>query len=151
MEEIVENAAAAGDEGLTLLGGEPFDQPDSLFSLALAAQKHDLGVICFTGHEFSKLSNEPSNTRIWDVIDLLVDGPYQRDKPEKFRPLVGSTNQSFIYLTDRYKDLEHRTNRNRLEIRISPEGKSEISGFLKSDQLRELTSITKSVRRKRNS
>lgn len=96
--EIVLAVAAAravwGLEGITVSGGEPFLQSD-LVHVLRGCQALGLSVIVFTGYfreELGELSQ----------IDVLIDGPYKRERPEQDRNLVGSTNQRFHYLTDRY-------------------------------------------------
>lgn len=147
--EVVRSAVSAGDEGLTLLGGEPFDQHESLIELSLAAQEAGLGVICFTGYEYETLKKQLEFIDLFDSIDLLVDGPYLMSSPESSRPLVGSTNQRFIHLSDRYKGEVLQHQKNRLEFRISSTGTAEVAGFLSQQQLSDLSSETKSIRRKR--
>lgn len=148
--EIIQKALESGDEGLTLLGGEPMDQPGALLTLAAAAKDSGLGVICFTGYEYASLKNDSRFESLWDNLDLLVDGPYLSDSPELERPLVGSTNQRFLYISDRYQNVGLERKKNRLEVRISAEGNSEVAGFLRHEQVQALAESTSSSRRKRN-
>lgn len=150
VDEIIKTALSSGDEGLTLLGGEPLDQLDSAFELAIAAQNQGLGVICFTGYEYASMKNNSKYASLLNCVDLLVDGPYQSNSPDQSRPLVGSSNQGFIYLSERYKSQNIESNKNRLEFRISADGTSEVAGFLREDQLLALTEVTSSNRRKRS-
>ncbi|WP_255527690.1 4Fe-4S single cluster domain-containing protein [Paenarthrobacter sp. YJN-5] len=147
---IIDDAVAAGVEGLTLIGGEPFDQPDAGCSLATAARAAGLGVIAFSGYEYEALRERDDSTRAFLAkVDLLVDGPYQDWNPETDRALVGSGNQRFIHLTDRYKDYRPELARNRVDIRVRPDGTIEVAGFLDSaalDDLGRLTSSTRTLR-----
>ena len=97
-------AAAPGLEGVTFLGGEPFEQAAALAELARAARALGLSVVTFTGHVLEELRarRDPGVSALLDVTDLLVDGPYDRSRPESRRRWVGSTNQRFHFLTDRY-------------------------------------------------
>jgi len=138
--QIVEDAVRANVEGITVLGGEPFDQPLAIASLAREAAAAGLGVICFTGYTIESLrSREPSN--LLRHVDLLVDGPFLADAPDTKRALVGSTNQRFIHLSDRYADYKPDGAPNRLELRIQPSGHTEVAGFLSSDGLVRLAEI----------
>jgi anaerobic ribonucleoside-triphosphate reductase activating protein len=130
----VRAAADEGDiEGLTLLGGEPFDQAGPLGALAEAVRAEGLSVMTFTGYVLEAL--QAAGREDWDRLlaatDLLVDGPYMAERPERRRPWVGSDNQRFWFLTERYAhlaaDLEALPNR--LEIRISSAGEVAINGF----------------------
>jgi anaerobic ribonucleoside-triphosphate reductase activating protein len=97
-------ARAAELEGVTLLGGEPFEQAEALAELARAARAAGLSVMTFTGHLLEELRAraEPGVAELLAATDLLVDGPYERERPESRRRWVGSTNQRFHFLTDRY-------------------------------------------------
>jgi anaerobic ribonucleoside-triphosphate reductase activating protein len=142
---VVREAAAAHDiEGLTLLGGEPFDQAGPLAALAEAVQAGGLSVMTFTGHVLEDL--RAAGREAWDRLlaatDLLVDGPYMAERPERHRPWIGSENQRFWFLTERYSHLagDLETVPNRLEIRISPSGDVAINGFATVSVLENLIS-----------
>jgi anaerobic ribonucleoside-triphosphate reductase activating protein len=124
--EIVHQAVRAGVEGLTLIGGEPFDQPDAGAALAGAAQDRGLGIMAFSGYEY----------------ELLVDGPYQARYAETRRALVGSTNQRFIHLTDRYQTYRPEIVANRVDVRVLPDGSIEVAGFLDTPGLSALAGST---------
>lgn len=148
-EELVNAALAPGVEGITLLGGEPFDQSDGLAVVAEMAQAAGLGVICFTGYQHEGLAQGPEgHRRLLAAIDLLVDGPYLESEPEGVRALVGSSNQRFIPLSERYRDYDPSRTSNRVDVRIGPDGSIEMAGFLDSAALGEL-SAPLGVRRRR--
>ncbi|QEV99409.1 radical SAM protein [Microbacterium caowuchunii] len=128
-EVVIRDALAKNVEGLTLLGGEPFDQAAQCADLARRAHKAGLGVICFTGYTHETLQSDDARALLNDV-DLLVDGPYLSDEPESNRSLVGSTNQRFIHLTPRYEDFDPTKSKNRLELRVTAAGTVEVAGFL---------------------
>ena len=53
------------------------------------------------------------------LTDLLVDGPYLRDRPETGRRWIGSANQRIHFLSDRYRADDPRwLLPNTLEIRL---------------------------------
>ena len=72
------------------------------------------------------------------VTDLLVDGPYESELPEEERAWVGSTNQRFLNLTNRYVDIDPKVVKNRIEMRVLPSGVMEVCGFASEKQLKEL-------------
>ncbi|GLY35448.1 radical SAM protein [Amycolatopsis sp. NBRC 101858] len=125
--------AIEGIEGVTLLGGEPFDQPSPLGEFAAAVRAAGLSVMTFTGNVLEELP--PS--KLLDSTDLLVDGPFLADRPELSRPWVGSVNQRFHFLTDRY-DESIFTTPNRLELTIAPDGAIELNGFATTEVLEAL-------------
>ena len=130
-------------EGVTLLGGEPFDQAGPLADLAEALQDLGLGVITFTGHLLEDLRQQADAgiARLLAATDLLIDGPYDRRVPDTSRPLVGSRNQRFINLTTRYVDWVDNLHvqPDRLEVRIRREGTIQVTGWADDTQRRALT------------
>jgi anaerobic ribonucleoside-triphosphate reductase activating protein len=93
-------------EGITLIGGEPFDQAANLAPLAEAATDLDLGVMIFSGYTLSTLRASSSNAihRLLAATDLLIDGPYQHARQSAHRRWIGSDNQQIHLLNDRYRD-----------------------------------------------
>lgn len=148
--EIIDGAVASKVEGLTLIGGEPFDQPESGYALTTAARAAGLGVIVFSGYEYETLRKRDNSTRAFlDSVDLLIDGPYQEWNPETERALVGSRNQRFIHITDRYRNYRPEISRNRVDVRVRPDGTIEVAGFLDSTGLDDLSTVTDSHRIRR--
>ncbi|MFK4806439.1 4Fe-4S single cluster domain-containing protein [Microbacterium sp. ZW CA_36] len=137
-EDWVVGAAAAGAEGVTLLGGEPFDQAGAAASVARVFREGGLGVMTFTGYPLDRLTAWAGAGRddvaaLLEATDLLCDGPYLRDLPDRGRPWVGSRNQGIRALTDRYADEVHRIaaegGADRLEVRISRDGTVAVNGW----------------------
>jgi anaerobic ribonucleoside-triphosphate reductase activating protein len=117
-------------EGITLLGGEPFDQAPALAVLGEAAQRAGRGVMTFSGYRYETLQQpRPGWTELLSVTDLLVDGPYLSQRRDDVRPWVGSTNQRFIHLTDRYRSLDLGSERDRVELRIRRDGTVTVNGW----------------------
>jgi anaerobic ribonucleoside-triphosphate reductase activating protein len=145
--EAVRAAAADHDiEGVTLLGGEPFDQAAPLASLAEAVRAGGLSVMTFTGYVLEDLraAGREDFDRLLGATDLLVDGPYLAQRPERRRPWIGSDNQRFWFLTDRYAHLADELGAipNRLEIRISRSGEVAVNGFATVATLEDLLTDT---------
>lgn len=128
-----------GIDGITLLGGEPFEQAAPLARLAAATRAAGLSVMTFTGHLLEDL--QAGGRPEWDALlgatDLLVDGPYRQEQPERRRPWVGSKNQRFHALTARYADLAQSLESlpNRLEVRIDADGSVRVNGYADVEDL----------------
>ena len=117
-------------EGLTLLGGEPFDQAQEAAQLAKEAKKHGLSVLTFTGYRLEELRKKgPAERKLLKRTDLLIDGPFEEEKKSFDRPLVGSSNQRFHFLTDWYKKEDIMSWKNSFEIRIDQDGRIWINGM----------------------
>jgi anaerobic ribonucleoside-triphosphate reductase activating protein len=144
---IIDGALEAGDEGLTLLGGEPFDQPAATEVLARAARAAGLGVIAFTGYRHGQIRDRGGSAlNALSFIDLLVDGPFVETEPELDRSLVGSRNQSFIPLSERYRQFEPSQHPQRLDVRVLPTGEIRIAGFVDTPGADQLADALKSTR-----
>ena len=120
-------------EGVTFLGGEPFLQAQGLAVVAEAVSRAGLSVMTFTGYTIQELSDlSLLGTRgLLAWTDVLVDGPYEASRPDRTRNWVGSTNQRFHYLTDRYSNsIEGGDILNReVEWRIRDDGSLVVNGW----------------------
>ena len=120
MEWMTRTRDESGIEGITFLGGEPFAHAVSAVALARTAKQLDLSVMVFSGYllEDLRAKAEPEIAELIGLTDILVDGPYDRDKPDTERRWIGSTNQRIHFLTDRYQFDEQWRKKNTLEIRV---------------------------------
>lgn len=131
-------------EGVTFLGGEPFEQSASLAVLAAEIQARGLSVMTFTGYSLYELQDTThcdyvSRVNLLQLTDLLVDGRYEWDKIDKTRPWIGSTNQNFHFLSNRYSPEHLFINAyDSIEINVSPQGTTKINGWTTSDSLERL-------------
>jgi anaerobic ribonucleoside-triphosphate reductase activating protein len=125
---VLEKYNSAGAEGISALGGEPFDQPEALLELVRTAQtEFSLGVMVFSGYELAYLKDNFSP--LLSYIDILKTGPFIREKACSNRRWIGSENQQFHFLSERYnycrQDFEQA---NEFEICLK-EDELIISGF----------------------
>ncbi len=100
-EWIAQTREESGIEGITLLGGEPFAHAAAGVALARAARELGLSVMVFSGYTIEELQTrpEPEVAELIALTDILVDGPYDREKPDTARRWIGSTNQRIHFLT----------------------------------------------------
>ncbi len=84
--------------GLTLSGGEPFLQTEALCELAERARGRGLSVWAYSGYTWEELLDgaDPAWRALLDRIDVLVDGPYEKDKATYGLRFRGSANQRLI-------------------------------------------------------
>lgn len=136
-EMIMKSKNEENIEGITFLGGEPFEQAEALAEIGRRARADGLSVMTFSGYYKEQLEkmNKPGWKDLYDVTDLFIDGPFEHDKLDKQRPWVGSTNQRFHFLTDRYKALEADLVKlpDRLEIYLKKDGTVEANGMVPSE------------------
>ena len=85
-------------DGITISGGEPFDQPDALIELLKGLrERHHVDILVFTG--FEKAEIHCFLDRASGLIDALITGPY-RAVAGQTKALRGSDNQELNLLTD---------------------------------------------------
>lgn len=140
-EEILNDILATPNiQGVTFLGGEPFEQPDALEFLARGAKEAGLSVLCFTGGKIEEIKNR----KILNYIDLLIDGEFREDEKDFSRPWVGSKNQRYHFLTDRYDAKILTEYKNKIEVNIQKNGLVFINGMGDFDKLaKNLNMITR--------
>lgn len=125
-EHLVEALAAQvlstpGIDGLSLLGGEPFEQAGPLAELCRLVRAAGLSVMAYSGYTLEELcaSADPGVGALLAQVDLLLDGRFRAELPEARRRWVGSSNQRLHFLTDRYRpDDPCFTQPNTAEIRL---------------------------------
>ncbi|RKH14118.1 radical SAM protein [Corallococcus sp. CA053C] len=91
-------------EGLSILGGEPFEQAEACSRLAGRARERGLSVVTYSGYTwaFLRRSSLPAVQALLASTDLLIAGPFVQRLANDGRGWHGSTNQEFVFLTDRY-------------------------------------------------
>ncbi|HXU00122.1 MAG TPA: 4Fe-4S single cluster domain-containing protein [Polyangia bacterium] len=109
-------------EGVTLLGGEPFAQAEAAAVFAEIVRAAGLSVMVFSGYTLAELRAFPQAAALLASCDLLVDGRYDRTRPEPpgGRRWIGSANQVMHRLSARYAADDPRfTTGNTVELRLS--------------------------------
>src|SRR4051794_38675815 len=84
---VEEAARAHGVEGITLLGGEPLAHAAGGAVLARALRERGLTVMVFSGFTLEEAGAfaAPAVGELLALTDILVDGPYLRDRPDTRR------------------------------------------------------------------
>lgn len=93
-------------DGLTLLGGDPFEPANQKaligFLKRVRKERPTKNIWAFTGFTFEELKTEGSYSRtdvtdeILDLIDVLIDGRFEEDKKDIRLQFRGSSNQRLI-------------------------------------------------------
>lgn len=109
MEKIFDSLSPYWINGLTLLGGEPFEPENQKVLLPFLVMFHekfpDKNVWCYTGFTIEQIlgRSEPKSRALTDVseemlslIDVLVDGPYVDSLHNVSLKFRGSSNQRII-------------------------------------------------------
>ena len=95
-------------DGITISGGEPFDQANVTGILAYCAKKLGYNVRTYTGYTYENILKKSTMDLGWKTLlentDVLVDGEFDETKKDPYLRFKGSTNQREI---DVQKTLNH--------------------------------------------
>ena len=108
--EIIDSLAPDYVQGITLLGGDPFEEENQRallpFMKELKAKYPNKDVWAYTGYIFDKdlIEGGRKYTEVTDellsTIDVLVDGPYIEERKNIMLKFRGSDNQRVINLKE---------------------------------------------------
>lgn len=92
-------------DGVSILGGEPFAQPESLWALVKELRRARCQhILCYSGYTFETLVQQakkrPAIGEVLADIDMLIDGPYVEALAESAGAWTGSGNQRVIDLCE---------------------------------------------------
>ncbi|GHT27496.1 anaerobic ribonucleoside-triphosphate reductase-activating protein [Planctomycetales bacterium] len=140
---LTEEIAAQKElDGITFLGGEPFEQAEALAELAENLRQHGFSVITFTGYEksFIDSANRQDWNRLIAATDLLKTGHFIEDAGSAERPWVGSSNQEFHFLTEQALQWKEHIGEyyNKVEVRIAKDGTFSLNGLAAPPQWKEI-------------
>lgn len=125
--------AIDGLDGLTLSGGDPFDQPLPALAEFLETVRSEsvLGVMVYTGRTLRQWEShdDPAAARCLRAIDVLIDGPYV-DQLNDGVGWRGSSNQVVHRLGSRPAGADvAETAPRRLELRVAADGVVSLTGL----------------------
>ncbi len=86
-------------DGITLSGGDPFFQPGACYKLLKRVKEElRLNVWVYTGFTFETLLKikDDNVLKMLQLIDVIVDGKYEKDKKDMTLKFMGSSNQRII-------------------------------------------------------
>lgn len=133
-EQLAERVLQLDDiEGITLSGGEPFQQNavDLLAFVQAVKAKSNLSIMVYTGYLIDELKSRPETAKILQFLDLLVDAPYIHEQNDD-SVWRGSANQTIHFLSERYmalrEEILHRKGRE-MEIRLGLDGTLDLTGI----------------------
>jgi anaerobic ribonucleoside-triphosphate reductase activating protein len=125
-------ARSPATDGLTLSGGEPFQQAIALAEMCAAVRSAwpQVSLMAFTGYTLEALRGPeapPGSNRLLASLDLLVDGPFEARHPD-VRPWRGSANQR-LWVLGRRPATPVPERARAAEIHVEPDGRVLLSGF----------------------
>jgi len=128
--ELVERLAheQTDIEGITISGGEPFEQADGLLALVAGIKERTgLSVILFSGYALPEVEAMPLGRDILSCVDVLLAGRYD-STCRIAHGLRGSANQTIHLLTSRYTLADIQSTPD-AEVILNPDGSASTSGI----------------------
>lgn len=102
VEELLDGMAACGDaiDGVTISGGEPFQQPAALLALLAGCRQRlpNADLLCYSGLTLKRLQRD--HAPVLSLLDALIPEPFVLRRPHG-GAWRGSDNQPLLLLTDR--------------------------------------------------
>lgn len=86
-----------GIDGITITGGEPFDQATDLCEV-IDGLPGKIDVLIFTGYKYDELLEREDAKELLSRVDVLIDGEYVDELNDNKSALKGSMNQHIRYL-----------------------------------------------------
>lgn len=140
-------AYAHAVDGVTISGGEPFEQPEALGELLhglSASLKPETDVLAYSGLPFESLL--PLLNKWQGLVDAVISEPFDVTAPQT-RPLMGSDNQRLHLLTDlgrqRFAQFQRPRDRrdDQLDLMVDEDGTAWMAGIPRRGDLERLQGL----------
>lgn len=103
--ELLLDQSGEPRDGVTILGGEPFLQPDGLAELMRELKRREVHITLYSGYTLQELRARPeqSVSEALALTDTLIDSPFIAALAHNAGEWRGSTNQRIIHHPSRFK------------------------------------------------
>ena len=91
-------------DGITITGGEPFDQSLEIVEL-LEMINLDVDILVFSGYSIDEIKKDDKKNRLLEKIDVLIDGRYIDELNDGKSCLRGSTNQRIHIFNNKIENM----------------------------------------------
>jgi anaerobic ribonucleoside-triphosphate reductase activating protein len=93
---LIKSVRESDCSGVTITGGDPFEQSKELLKLLEGLSGLDLpkGIIVFSGYSIDEIRADETMSKCLDYLDVLIDGRYVESE-RIYNGLAGSSNQNF--------------------------------------------------------
>lgn len=89
-------------DGVTITGGEPFEQSEELFELVRRISATITDILVFTGYTYEEICLSKEKAKTLEYISVLVEGRYIEEQNKQL-PLRGSSNQRIMLFDSAYE------------------------------------------------
>ena len=122
-------------DGITLHGGEPLDQANSVREIVDQLKKCEKTVVLFTGYTYQELNE--TQRWIWLNSDIVISGRYDETKRNIYLQFRGSTNQRVFTHKGKYANYKIRDGKTVAILSLNEKGTLHSLGF-RTDALESL-------------
>ena len=141
--EVVDRCRALVDDelsGITISGGEPFEQPDALAALVPALREafaaHDPDLLVYSGFDLEVLRHR--HAPVLGLVDAVITGRYLAQQPTS-APWRGSQNQQLVVLSVRGRERYVRPAEAHTGLQVTvEEGRFTLTGVPRPGELEQL-------------
>jgi anaerobic ribonucleoside-triphosphate reductase activating protein len=126
-------------EGITLLGGEPLQQPEAVLTLLQGARELGLSIFLYSGYEREELNSV--QLQCLELADIAVLGRYEEKERDLGLRWRGSANQIVEFLTSRYSTEDWMEEMQEIEIKIEEDGSISAYGYPDEEIHRDILGI----------
>ncbi len=114
-------------EGISISGGEPFQQPNALLDLLTRLDGAGLSRLVFSGYTLREIKAQTFGPPILEHLDVVIAGRYVASQYEG-KALLGSANQKIHLLTPRHRPEEFGAVPTS-EVILHPDGSITLTGI----------------------
>ena len=132
-------------DGITISGGEPFDQFESLkYLLSEIRNRSKIDILIYTGYSFEKIAS--SLMHLEGLIDALISDPYDESASQTL-VLRGSDNQRLNFLTAlgerifRQFDRQLKESDKTFDIMLEDDGVIWLAGIPRRNDMKRLKAV----------
>lgn len=105
---IIDTIKKTKCDGVTISGGDPFEQSDSLYRVLKGLRREVQDILVYTGYTLNEIKDGialEDGINCLDYIDVLIDGRYVDEENQSDCVLRGSRNQDIIFLDSKFNPL----------------------------------------------
>lgn len=131
---LAQIAAAEGLTGITLLGGEPLQQPHNSLWLLERVRALGLDTVVYSGYEPAEIQADAIRCKVLDHCDILIAGRYDQRQRNLHLQWRGSENQQLLFPSGKY-EASLLSDANEVELIINEQGAITLLGYPTDEQL----------------
>lgn len=104
---LVEIINSQDIDGITITGGDPFEQFPELLELLKLLKTICNDILVYTGYTINEIQELLTSTEmnsVAELISVLIDGRYIDSENDNYSPLRGSCNQKLIFFDEKLRN-----------------------------------------------